>query len=72
MGQSQAGKYQRIIVGEFSTIQTNPGVGHSRIDIPERYKAHRVGHHVIIFRVEAKTVYVLRVLHESMDIAGRL
>ena len=71
-GQSQADKYQSVIAGEFSAIRSNPGIGHRRLDIPERYRAHQAGQHVIIFRVEAETVYVVRVLHGSMDFVGRL
>ena len=71
-GQSQADKYHRIIACEFSTIRTNPGVGHSRTDIPKRYKAHQAGQHVIIFRVETETVFIVRVLHGSMDFNNRL
>ena len=71
-GQSQADKYQRIIDEEFSAIRTNPGIGHSRLDVPQRYKARQAGQHVIIFRVEAETIYVVRILHGSMDFTGRL
>jgi toxin ParE1/3/4 len=71
-GRSQADEYQSVIAGEFSAIRANPGIGHSRSDIPERYNAHQAGQHVIIFRVEAETVYVVRVLHGSMDFVGRL
>ncbi len=71
-GRLQAEKYQGILDGGFSRLQRTPGVGHSRRDIPTGYKAYHAGQHVILYRVEAETVFVVRVLHGSMDFTGKL
>ena len=45
-----------------------PGMGHTRPDVPdERYRFHSVGNYVIAYRVDGKTLVVVRVLHGARD-----
>ncbi|MGR3177252.1 MAG: type II toxin-antitoxin system RelE/ParE family toxin [Candidatus Anammoxibacter sp.] len=48
-------------------MATPPFLGHSRPDIPTEYRAYQAGQHIIIFRIKDTTIYVVRVLHGSMD-----
>jgi toxin ParE1/3/4 len=45
-----------------------PGLGHRRSDASDRYRFWSVGRYLIAYRVEKKTVHVVRVLHGSRDI----
>lgn len=47
-------------------------LGHWRADIPKTYKAYSAGEHIIIYRVEGQTVYVIAILHGSMDFLHQL
>ena len=71
-GQNQAKKYRDILSKGFSALIHNPCLGHSRSDIPPEYRAYQAGQHVIIFRAEDGTIYVVRVLHGSMDFIDKL
>lgn len=48
-------------------ILNSPFSGHARDDAPSDYQAWNVNEHVMIYRVENKTVYLVRVLHGKMD-----
>lgn len=66
-GHSQVKIYRGILANTFSSIQNNPYIGHKRIDIPSRHLAFQAGQHVIIYRIEKYSVYIIRILHGSMD-----
>ncbi|MCH8209292.1 MAG: type II toxin-antitoxin system RelE/ParE family toxin [Nitrospinae bacterium] len=70
-GERQVYVYEEILNKALATLLHNPKLGHKRPDIPPEYKAYPVGQHVIVFRVEDQTVYVVRVLHGSMDFSLR-
>lgn len=70
-GHPQAKKYKGIIDKALLDIWHNPQLGHKRPDVPPDYRAYPAGQHVIIFRVEVKRVYVVRVLHGRMDFSPR-
>ena len=44
----------------------------SRPDIPVNYQVVQAGQHMIIYRVEEMKIYVIRVLHASMDFNNKL
>lgn len=71
-GEEQVYKYNDVFKKSFQMILDNPDIGHSRPDIPSEYKAYQVGQHIIIFRIEGSIVYVVRVLHSSMDFIDKL
>jgi hypothetical protein len=49
-------------------LARTPGLGHRRSDASKRYRFWRVGSYLIAYRVEKKTVHVVRVLHRGRDI----
>lgn len=50
-------------------ISTNPQAGHSREDAPPAHRAYLVGSHVIVYRIGADSVGVVRILHLRMSLA---
>lgn len=48
-------------------IQNHPFTGHTRQDIPENYLTWNVNEHVLIYRLEENTIYLVRVLHRKMN-----
>ena len=71
-GENQAEKYKDILNQKLIAIKENSGLGHHRKDIPDRYKAYRAKEHFIIFRVDGNNIYVVRVLHGSMDFTNKV
>jgi toxin ParE1/3/4 len=70
-GEHQWEKYIQIIDNAFLQLQKHPFSGQVREDIPLHYSALNVGQHIIIFRIQKGTVYVIRVLHQRMDFTFR-
>jgi plasmid stabilization system protein ParE len=71
--EKQVLKYSKMIKSGIENINENPALyGHSRPDIPERYKSHQVGEHSIIFRVDENKIFIVAILHGSMDFRNQL
>ncbi|WP_288829530.1 type II toxin-antitoxin system RelE/ParE family toxin [uncultured Paraburkholderia sp.] len=71
-GDAQAERYilniESTIVG--LTDGTQPSL--SAADVREGYRKALVGMHIVFFRESAALVDVVRILHQQMDVAGRL
>jgi len=66
-------KYSTMIKSGIGNIAGNPTLhGHSRPDIPERYKSHQVGEHRIIYRVDENSVFIIAILPGRMDFKNHL
>ncbi len=70
-GENQWRNYENLLEKALLQIQNYPYSGHTREDIPESYHAWNVGEHVVIYRVSGHIVYLVRVLHGSMDFTFR-
>ena len=66
-GESQWKKYGQDLDSGLKHILKYPLSGRKRDDIPEGYLAWPVREHVMIYRVERKTIFLVRVLHSKMD-----
>ncbi len=71
-GKEQVLKYAALLKGCFEKITDNPMLGHWRPDIPRTHKAYNAGEHIIVYRVEDQTVYVVAILHSRMDLSRHL
>ena len=69
-GEQQVFIYKTKLDDALKTILHNPRLGHKRSDIPSEYDAYLAGEHIIVFRVEKKIIYVVRVLHGHMDFSS--
>ena len=66
-------KYSKMIKSGIENINENPALyGHSRPDIPERYRSHQVGEHSIIYRVDENKIFIVAILPGSMDFRNQL
>ena len=66
-------KYSKTIKSGIEKISKNPELyGHSRPDIPERYRSHQVGEYCIICRVDEKTIFIVAIFHRSLDFLTQL
>ena len=68
-GESQLASYRGIIDTNLRALTQDPSAGRDSIKPGLRVVA--AGRHRIYFRTEGQTVYIVRILHERMDIAGR-
>lgn len=72
-GEEQAERYIRMLNAGFERLAKEPTRGRPCDEIREGYLRHRVGHHVVLFRIlESGDLDLVRVLHESMDFGSHL
>ena len=66
-GEAQWEAYGNLLDQALLKIINHPYSRHQRTDIPERYRAMNVEQHVIIYRIEEYTIFVIRILYKRMD-----
>lgn len=72
-GDKQAWFYVGMLSEGLRKLADNPKLyGHSRPDIPQIYRAYKIGEHSLIYRIEADIVYLVAILHGSMDFSSQL
>ncbi len=72
-GEKQVLRYSAMMKKGLETIAKNPELhGHSRPDIPERYRSYQVGKHSVIYRMDDDIIFVVAILHGSMDFMSQL
>ncbi|RKT10356.1 toxin ParE1/3/4 [Paraburkholderia sp. RAU2J] len=71
-GERQMQAYGDLLDRSLSTIRTNPNIGHVHPFVRDPYKCFQAGQHLIFYRVQDVTVFVVRILHSRMDPASRL
>jgi toxin ParE1/3/4 len=68
-GREQRIKYLSMLDACFHTITSEPGVGIACGYIKSGYRKCHVGRHLIFYRQGSKYIEIIRILHDSMDIA---
>ena len=66
-GREQADKYVTTIHQTFGKLMANPSLGRPFPDAPKETRRYRIGSHVIFYRKSRKRLYIVRVLHQSMN-----
>lgn len=69
-GQKQQDLYLSLIEQGFDTIAENPFIGRGHSDLSDNIQIWPVGKHIIVYTVNDKldSVYILRILHQSVDL----
>jgi toxin ParE1/3/4 len=67
-GKGQAEIYLRLIGAAVGAIMADPGIGRPCDDVRPGYRKYLVGSHVLFYRATAKAVFVVRILHQRMDV----
>ena len=63
--------YLRDIRTAIELVAERPDIG-SELEDPTPYRRRLVGSHMILYRLQDNLVMVVRVLHQSMDVAEAL
>ena len=66
-GENQMHIYAKSLDKAFQNLIAMPRIGVKRNDIPIDCRALLVEHHVIIYKINANTIYILRILHQRMN-----
>ena len=71
-GEQQYHRYAALLNDALLALQDNPSLGHRSRQLPARYRSLHVGRHLIIYRFTEGIVYVVRILHDRMDVRQRI
>jgi toxin ParE1/3/4 len=66
-GPRQEQKYLESLWAKFESILANPEKWRGRDDLFPGCQIASEGRHVILFRLQARTLQIVRILHSSMD-----
>lgn len=66
-GEQQVDIYLAVIEKALQMIQDNPDLGLTKYGVSGQLKGYKAGKHIIFYRLEDKTIYVVRILHGSMN-----
>lgn len=66
-GEKQAIHYTEQLYETLSKIAEDPSIGHHRHGVPTMIRGRKSGRHVIFYRIHEETIFIMRLLHESMD-----
>ncbi len=66
-GQAQLLVYRERLHDALTRLGGNPGLGHSSAELPATHRLYFVGSHVIVYRLRAEVVEVVRILHQRMS-----
>ncbi len=69
---TQADRYHSMIVKEIEFLAANPQSGKKQHHIRKGYYSSKIKSHIIFYRILENELEVIRILHERMDISGRL
>ncbi len=66
-----ADRVRNQIKAEIRKLADQPGIGHSRQDLPDRrYRAWKIYSYLIIYRFDAGELLIVRVIHGARDIGA--
>lgn len=71
-GEVQADRYLELIDETIARIAQFPEIGSPRDHIRQGYRAFLAGRHIIYYRIQDASICIVRVLHERMDVDGKL
>lgn len=71
-GEAQALKYRSKIEKGLETILANPNIGRKKDAYFEGCRVFHVGRHLVFYIIKEKTVHVVRMLSEDMDVEKNL
>jgi toxin ParE1/3/4 len=71
--ESQADKYYKLLLNACSSIAKKPQLGKVYQEIYPELKGIKTSKHIIFYRVmEDKSIEIVRILHERMDVKDKL
>jgi len=69
---SQADKYLDQLASTLKNLVDHPEMGKERDELRKGYRSLLVNHHIVFYRVIDDEIQIMRVLHESVDLASHL
>jgi toxin ParE1/3/4 len=71
-GEAQMLRYRETLETGLDNLADNPQLGRLRQELSQEYRSIRIAAHVMIYRLDGETIYIVRILHNRMDPATQL
>lgn len=71
-GKSQRNAYLSKLDDGIQILATDPLTGPSCDEILSGYRMYHVGKHLIFYRHDSSKIYIVRILHERMDVSAHV
>lgn len=68
----QADRYYKLIFDEIEYISENSHLEISYEHMRKNYRASKIKSHLVFYRIENKSIEIIRILHQRMDLKRRL
>ena len=66
-GEAQALKYKNELEACFQLLADTPDIGRKCNEIKAGYQRHEHAQHIVFYRKRKNDIFIIRVLHNSMD-----
>ena len=71
--EKQAEKYYTLLINACTELAQQPHIGKEYNEIHPDLKGQKTSKHIIFYRImEDKTIEIIRILHEQMDLKNKL
>jgi toxin ParE1/3/4 len=71
-GEQQVDVYLAVIEEALQAIRDNPALGTTKYGVSGLLKGYKAGKHIIFYRLVGLKLYVIRILHGSMNYSSHL
>jgi toxin ParE1/3/4 len=71
-GIAQADKYDTELENTVDLLANNPNLGRNCNEIRGELKRHEHGRHIIFYRKRKADIFIIRIIHGSMDVKRHL
>lgn len=68
----QADRYYGLILIEIDLLAGKPKLGKDICYLKEGYWSSKIKSHIVFYTISSTSMYIVRILHEQMDIPNRL
>ncbi len=66
-GERQADSYLKALMKEFEFVGANPRASRERREINPPVRVHVTGSHLIIYSIDERGAFILRIMHDHAD-----
>ncbi|MBS0504349.1 MAG: type II toxin-antitoxin system RelE/ParE family toxin [Proteobacteria bacterium] len=67
-GAEAADSYLRSFNNAFARLREHPKLGRQRLGLPRGIRGLSCGRHILIYRYAGDEIFVVRVVHQAMDV----
>ena len=67
-GEDQQKEYDASLYHALDVVKDNPFLGYRHTLLPEDHRCFNVRKHVLVYQIKNSHIYVLRILHQRMNL----